>query len=155
VRGGLGFISPCIQLESTGAHFVPVDFCRQFLDFIGVSALFYERASRYYGPCVLDVNVVIPEAKLFPGFPTANDQIQGDDLFTPPLNVIRVNAGTQIDFSLFPISPDHLRDYLEAVLIDMVRPSGSVLDSRFHTAVQPLVEESVRRLSAARMNGLA
>jgi hypothetical protein len=149
-QGGLGFISPCIQLEKTGAHFVPMDFCRQLLDFLSVSALFYERTSRFYGSCVLDVNVVIPEAKLFPGFPSPSAHNEGADLFTPPLNLIRVNAGTQIEFALFPVSHNHLQDCLEAVLIDMVRPSGSVLDPRFRSAVQPLVDETVKRLSSAR-----
>ncbi len=149
VKGGLGFISPCVAVQD-GVHFIPVYFCRQLLEFLSVSALFYEKASRFYGTCILDVNVQIPEAKLVPGLPTSTSPLQGADLFSPPLNLIRANGGTQVEVALSPMASDHLQDYVEAVLIDIVRSSGSVLGERFRAATKPLFDDAVARLARAR-----
>jgi hypothetical protein len=49
-----------------------------------------------------------------------------------------------------PISGDRLQDYLEAVMIDVVRPSGSVLAPEFRTSMQALVDDAVKRLASVR-----
>jgi schlafen family protein len=150
-RGGIGFVSfPGITTEK-GLFFVPADFCHYLLNFLSISSLFYERTIQFFGPCVLHVALTIAQGvNLFGGFPTSSQRIAGTKLFHPPLETIRAGAATEIEVAMSPISGDRLQDYLEAVMIDVVRPSGSVLVPEFRTAMQALVDDAVKRLASAR-----
>ena len=53
---------PCIK-TSDGLFFVPMDCSRTLLDFLSVCSLFYERTIRFYGSCLLNINLLIPEAQ--------------------------------------------------------------------------------------------
>jgi len=153
-RGGTGFASYVGILTDKGVHFVPVDFCRYLVEFLCISPLFYERKIRFYGSCVLEVNLVTPPAGayLFDGFPSRNGQeyLKGAELFDPPLRVMNFNGGTQIEVPMFPMTSDRRQDCLEAVLIDLVRPNGSVLSSKSQEGTQALVDSVLQRLNAAR-----
>jgi len=150
-RGGVGFVSPAGITVGEGLMFVPTDFCRCLLEFLSVSSLFYERIVRFHGSCVLHVGLQVPGgAKLFPGFPTPAAHLEGSQLFDPPLDAITGSLAAQIEVAMHPISTSRMQDYLEAVLIDLVRPCGSVLDPSFQTGIQPLVDSVVNRLAAVR-----
>jgi hypothetical protein len=150
-RGGIGFVSFPGITTNEGLFFVPMDFCRYLLEFLSVSSLFYERKIQFFGPCVLHVAVTTPDGiKLFPGFPTPSARVAGANLFHPPLGTIKASIVTEIEVAMHPISGDHLQDYLEAVMIDIVRPSGSVPVPEFRTGMQALVDDAVKRLASAR-----
>jgi len=148
---GIGFASfPGITTQN-GLFFVPMDFCRCLLDFLSISSLFHERTIQFFGPYVLHVALIIAESfNLFGGFPTPKQHIAGTMLFHPPLEAIKSGVTTEIEVAMSPISGDRLQDYLEAVMIDIVRPSGSVLAPEFRGATQVLVDDAVKRLSSAR-----
>ncbi len=148
---GIGFVSfPCITTQD-GLFFVPMHFCRHLLDFLSVSSLFCERTIQFFGPYVLHVALVIAESfNLFGGLPTRSQDIEGTRLFHPPLEVIRLGIATEIEVAMSPISGARLQDYLEAIMIDVVRPSGSVLAPEFRTAMQTLVDDAMKRLASVR-----
>jgi hypothetical protein len=135
-RGGVGFVSPPGITVEQGLVFVPTDFCRCLVEFLSISSLFYERIVRFHGSCVLYVSLEVRGgAKLFPGFPTSASHLQGAQLFAPPLDAITGSLETQIEVAMHPISTSRMHDYLEAVLIDLVRPCGSVLDPKFQEGI--------------------
>ncbi len=151
-QGGIGFVSfPGIR-TGTGVFFVPMDFCRTLMDFICISSLFYERALRFYGSCVLAVSMTSGVVSLFDGFPGfgPNDHLKGTDLFYPPLKVMNVSGAAQIELAIAPMSANRLQDHLEAILTDLARLNGRVLDPRFRGGTRRLVDGSVERLHAAR-----
>jgi hypothetical protein len=152
--GGIGFVSPpCIEINEE-KYFVPEHFCRHLLYFLGVSLLFYERAMKFYGPCLLHVNLTtVAEAKLFAGNPsdTRGQSLGGSDLFDPPLEKMPgLNMGTQIEIALQPPMADRLQNYVESVLLDLVRPIGYVLAPQFKTAAAVLVNDFLKCLLAVR-----
>jgi hypothetical protein len=150
MRGGIGFTSYPGLTTNTGPFFVPTDFCNSLLHFVCISSLFYERMIRFYGSAVLEVNIVTGVTSLYAGFPTPNEHLKGSDLFRPPLRFINLNGGTQIELAMYPLSTARLLDCLEAVLNDLVRLSGSVLDPRFRAGMQGFVDGAVTRVNAAR-----
>lgn len=148
---GIGFASfPGITTQN-GLFFVPMHFCRYLLEFLSVSSVFYERTIQFFGPYVLHVALAVVESfNLFGGLPARIQDIEGTKLFHPPLEIIRLGVTTEIEVSMSPISGDRLQDYLEAVMIDVVRPSGSVLAPEFRTSMQALVDDAVKRLASVR-----
>ena len=150
-KGGVGFVSMPGIMTNEGLFFVPADFCRYLLNFLSIASLFYERTMRFSGSSALSVALLIPDgAKLFPGIPTADHQFPGAALFHPPIDSIRPGVIVEIEVAMHPTLPSRLHDYLEAVLIEVGRPSGSVLDPSFRSAMQPLVDSAVARLTSAR-----
>lgn len=151
--GGIGFVSPpCIKTDK-GRFFIPATFCRQLLNFHGVSLLFYERAMKFYGPCLLHVNLTTAnETALFEGVPDGRGQrLEGSGLFDPPLlSIGGLNAGTQIEINLEPLTPDRLLEYLEIVLLELVRPIGYVLSPQFRAMAGELIREFLERLRTVR-----
>ena len=150
VQGGTGFASfPGITTEQ-GLFFIPMDFCRYLLEFLSISSLFYERTIRFFGPCVLNFALMIPEgAKLFPGLPPGA-RLGGANLFHPPLESIKSAMVAQFEVAMHPMSSARLQDYLEAIMIEIARSSGSVLSSEFRSSMQELVDDAVRRSISAR-----
>ena len=151
--GGIGFVAPpCIKTDN-GRFFVPAHFCRHLLNFLGVSLLFHERAMKFYGPCLLHVNLTTAnETALFEGVPAPQTQgLEGSGLFDPPLlSMAGLNAGTQIEVNLQPPTSDRLQEYLETVLLDLVRPIGYVLSPQFRVMTELLVGEFLDRLRRVR-----
>lgn len=45
----------CLKADK-GFFFAPAYFCRDLINFLALGAFFYER-TRYYGSCLLDVNL--------------------------------------------------------------------------------------------------
>jgi hypothetical protein len=152
--GGIGFVSPpCIKTDK-GRFFVPVHFCRHLLNFLRVSLLFHERAMKFYGPCLLHVNLTTAhETALFEGVPAPQTQgLEGSGLFDPPLlSTPGLNGGTQIEINLQPPTLDRLQDYFETVLLDLVRPIGYVLSPQFRVMTGVLVTEFLERLRRVRI----
>jgi hypothetical protein len=91
-----------------------MDFCRYLLDFLSISSLFYERTIRFFGPCILNFALMMPDgAKLFPGLPPGA-RLGGANLFHPPLESIRSAMVAQFEVAMNPMSAARLQDYLEA-----------------------------------------
>jgi hypothetical protein len=105
---------------------------------------------RFYGSCVLTANMTTGVVSLYGGLPSPNDHLKGSDLFRPPIKFMNLNGGTQVELAMYPLSSGRLQDCLEAVLNDLVRPSGSVLDPRFRACMEGLVDGAVKRVNSAR-----
>jgi hypothetical protein len=151
-NGTLGFVSRACVRTNTGDYFVPVHLCWDLIAFLCVGALFYERA-HYFGGCLLNVALLIPDAQLFPGVPARDQQNQGSGLFEPHLERIQANGSTQITLSPHPITAERLRATLEDIVNDLVRTSGSVLAPHFGRSLQWLVEDAVERYASAQRSG--
>jgi hypothetical protein len=149
-KGGMGFISKPGVMTNEGLFFIPIDFCQFLLQFLTVASLFYETMMRFYGSYELSVETVISQAKLFPGSPALKNRLAGAELFEPPLETIRASTVVQIEVALHPISRSRLQDYLEAVLTEIGRSNGSVLNADFRTAMQAVVDEGVKRFNSVR-----
>jgi len=66
------------------------------------------------------------------------------------LSMAGLNAGTQIEVNLQPPTSDRLQEYLETVLLDLVRPIGYVLSPQFRVMTELLVGEFLDRLRRVR-----
>jgi hypothetical protein len=88
--------------------------------------------------------------KLFSGFHTPSQRLSGSELFYPPLNELKSGSLGEIEVDMHPIAADRLHDYIEAVMIDVVRPNGSVLAPEFRKGMESVVNQAVKNLASAR-----
>ena len=141
-KGGLGFVSfPGIR-TSDGVCLDEMEYCRFLVEFLCVGSLFYQRAVRFYGSCVLEVNLNTTPAGV---------KLSHKGIFHPPLEVLAVNGGTEIEVAMSPITHDRLQDCVEAVLTDLARIGGNILRPDFRElSVKGLVDGVLSRLNAAR-----
>jgi hypothetical protein len=149
-KGCLGFVTHACVKTDDGPFFIPLNLCRDLSNFITLAATYYEKA-QFYGDHVLSITLKISEAaQLYPGTPTQVSPNQGSGLFDPPLASIRADDyTTQIRVVLQPITTERLKDYLEAVMNDMVRGAGCVLSSRFGQATHWVIEQAMTRSRSA------
>jgi len=151
-KGTLGFVSRACIRTNTGDYFVPVHFCWDLVAFLCAGALFYERA-HYYGSCLLNAALVIPDGQLYPGMPSRNQQNQGSALFEPQLDRIQANGTTQITVLPHRITAGRLQTALEDVVNDLMRTSGSVLAAKFSTSTRWLIEDALERYASGPRSG--
>jgi hypothetical protein len=141
--GSIGFVSHACLKTDQGFFFAPAFFCRDLINFLTLGALFYAR-TRYYGSCVLDVNLsTLDGAKLY----LKQAPFESDQFFEPPLEQIQPGqVGAQARITQQPMTVELMQEHLETILNDIARDLGRVLSPNFRAMINNFVTERVNQL---------
>lgn len=137
-KGAIGFIThACIRTDK-GPLFVPVDFCRDLVNFLILASSFYQTV-QYSGDNLLQVAIAIPDtARLYSAASAPGA------FFDPPFETIQTDQCLlQSRVTLNPPGFERLQRYLEEVMHDLARMAGSNLHESFRARTQNFVNDAL------------
>jgi len=139
--GSVGLVSHACLQGDTKRYFSLDSFCRDLINFRVFSARFYE-ARRYYGTCLLDVNLsLLDGAAVWTG---PQQEISVSDILESPIPEISPGSfSTQILIGQQTLTEDVMYDELEATLNELAREVGTVLSSSFRAATSKFVKSQL------------
>jgi len=142
-NGSIGFMSHACLRTDKGLYFAPSWLCRDLINFLILGALYYGRM-RYYGSCMLDVNLsTLDGAKIYSNQPP----FEANEFFEPALDAIPPGEiSVQARILERPMTDELMQEQLNIVFNDIARDLGRVLSASFQAMTRKFVSERVQQL---------